>query len=112
MKKLNDEMVQSIVDYLKTNCYGKNNAKIVSKIADAIGEELEWNDTTGGFIRNAIKKILKTTTLPIGSCNKGYYIISNHAEYLEVQSDLDRRIDGIFERKAQIENNFQYNRFV
>lgn len=107
----NDEMAQSIIEYLKSNCFGKKNAKNVNQIANAIGKKIKWNDTTGAFIRNSIKNILKNTTLPIGSCNKGYYIISDYTEYLEVRADLNRRIDGIYERLSQIETNFKYNRF-
>lgn len=83
---------------------GKSN-KIKSK---EIARQMGYNeDDTHAKTRALIKKAAETYELPLVADNGGYYIINCETDFSEYMSNLDKRIEGIKERKEIIRQNYE-----
>lgn len=83
---------------------GKDAAITSAEIARRIGE----NDGSGSpATRAAIKDIMRTSSLPIGACSTGYFVIDSPEEYADYQRDLDERIAGIKERQDILRETYE-----
>jgi len=103
MKNLINQRMKNHVESIILDRLGKSNAITVKEITTMIGED--WNeDVTGRPVRLIVRDILKTSNLPIGSCNAGYFTIQTEEEYQEVQANLSARAEAIFERQGMIED--------
>ena len=78
---------QSILNYLKANCQGRENAKTKAEIMKAI----DFKDER--FFREAVHQ-LRLQEIPILSCSRspyGYFIAANENEALEALRELNGR---------------------
>jgi len=75
---------------------GKGNAITINYIVRAL--RLQGMGTTGYPVRMAIKELIQKDGVPIGSCTKGFYLIENEMERLQVIDNLVARQNGISSR--------------
>jgi len=75
------------------NHKGKNQAITVAEVASLVSTHSF--DFSCSPVRAAIREIIENKQLPIGSCNKGYYLIETEQERSQVINDLMSRIIGI-----------------
>ena len=84
---------------------GKENAIYAKDIAKLL-EITE--DATVPKTRQAIKKFMENSGIPIGGNSKvGYYVVTNDTEFDECIDSLDSRIKGIKDRKATLTKNYR-----
>ncbi len=102
-----EEQRLSAIEEIIIEHKGKQKAIASNKIAEMIGVH---EDDTVSTTRSLITKLIKRTKLPIGSCERGYYIMQTEDELNEVTRDLNGRIYGIYDRINKLTDNFnQYN---
>ncbi len=91
---MNNEQ-QQIWDYLVQNALGKNNAKAISQIANAIG--VPPKGTNNDDVRGWIKDMVIQHQKPIGTLKNGAFIILNDAEREEAAQFVERenRADAV-----------------
>lgn len=80
---------------------GKASAISAKEISRQIGFPME---DTQAVSRQAIKRTEEMFSLPIISCNKGYFIAETAEEMKQYCSNINKRIDGMKERmnRAQL----------
>lgn len=79
---------QMIMDYLLANCKGINNAKNVADIAHACGYA-DYGTNNDDF-RATVTDMIVNHDQPIGSCQKGYFIITTEEERQKAINWIDR----------------------
>lgn len=85
-------LTESRIVAVIANHVGKENA-ITSK---AIAEKVGVKDREGTPVtRGQIKDVLEKTRLPIGACNKGYFVLANDDEAREYLRNLEDRANAI-----------------
>jgi len=99
----NERLKEIIIAFLKRR-RGKENAITVADMADKIGmyDDVVTNPRT----RQLIREIIDDLSLPIGSCQQGYYLISNLAEYEEYSQNLFSRAISIQTRRKNLRKAF------
>lgn len=79
---------QRIWNYLINNCIGYNNAQKVASIAHACGYR-DYGTNNDNF-RAIVTDMIVNGNLPIGSCSKGYFIITTEEERQKAINWIDR----------------------
>lgn len=94
----------SIRHVLEEEAIGKDNAISSSELAKRLGvnDSTAWPKT-----RALIRDLVINEGVPIGSCNKGYYIITSEKEFNDVIRTLNSRIERTRERRDSLEKAFQ-----
>lgn len=99
---MKEERTEQIMNIL-INHKGSQNAITASKIAVLCG----MSKTEGhSHVRKKILEIIDEYNLPIGSNNKGYYIISNIDEYNDYITHLDNRINEMLRREDLLKRSY------
>ena len=84
---------------------GKDNAITAADLSDELG--LTGGITSETLRLGIIKPMIEEDHIPIGSCSKGYYLISCQTEYFEVYNDLEHRISGMKVRQKGLTRGFE-----
>lgn len=79
---------QTIWNYLTTNCVGINNAQNVATIAQ--GCDYAPHGTNNDNFRAIVTNMVVNEGLPIGSCQKGYFVITTEEERQKAINWIDR----------------------
>lgn len=87
------------------NHKSEKNAITVEDIAYQANIDVPYKDSTYYPVRKKIKDIIKIYGLPIASCSKGYYIISDVEELKKYIKSLESRIEEIEKRKELVIKN-------
>lgn len=82
---------------------GKANAVSARKLAN---ETNLRSDRTDIHIRSVISALIAEDGMALGSCSRGYYIISTDEELTEVRDGLRARIRGMVLRRSRISRNY------
>jgi hypothetical protein len=87
---------RELIDMFTSYHVGKERAVTVGRIARSLGHK----DTglTNPQLRSVIRDILMEGEYPIGSCSRGYYMITTEGERQEYLANLRKRRDGINSR--------------
>ena len=73
-----------------------------------IGPEIDvYEDATHVQVRSHIREAIEKLKLPIGSGNRGYYLIQDEDELRQNINSLDNRINEMQRRKDLIEEAFR-----
>lgn len=90
---------QRVWNYLINNCIGYNNAQKVASIAHACG--YADHGTNNDDFRATVTDMIVNHHQPIGSCKKGYFIITTEQERQKAINWVDRN------KKVQALQNIQ-----
>lgn len=96
-----NQEISTLIGLLK---HGKKNAQKAIHLEQLlnINSKFPTQEKTRDLIREAIIQ----HNIPIGSCTKGYFLIGNQKELLEVVDSLDNRILGIKNRRNSLVTGF------
>ena len=83
---------------------GRGGAITAKKLGELIGAK---DGNTSEPTRQLIKSCIETHKMPIGSCNKGYFLIDSGPELEEVIQSLKGRISGIEDRIKSLEQGWE-----
>ncbi len=83
-----NEDQKKIWNYLKENCVGINKAQHVENIAKNLG--YPNYGTNNDDIRSCVTSLVMDFDCPIGSCQNGYFIITDETERSKVIDYLTR----------------------
>lgn len=94
-KQKTEEYYKNKIQVILKNHVGRENPITVAAIAD----HLDGDDGgTNPLTRARIKEVIQKSRLPIGSCNRGYYVINSLRELNQHCRELTIRIVGIKQR--------------